>query len=266
MLIARVATALVFGAVLIGALFFLPAVAAAGVFALLWLAGAWEWGGLARLSPAGRVAYVLVLAAAMAGARYAFASAAASSALLAIAALWWLGVLASLLVYREPISSPLAAATGVLVLVPGWYALAYVLERGPRGGLLVVLALAIVWAADVGAFFAGRWFGRTKLAPAVSPGKTWEGVAGGAILAAIAGLAGAHWLGLSAAMLAVLALASALVSVVGDLSVSRLKRNVGVKDSGHWLPGHGGVLDRIDSLTAALPAYALGLKLAGLVP
>ena len=186
--------------------------------------------------------------------------------LLTLAVAWWAVVLISLIVFRRPISPATAAATGLPVLVPGWFAFAYVIEHAPRGAALVFVALLIVWAADVGAFFAGRWLGHTKLAPAVSPGKTWEGVVGGAILAAVAGIGAASWLAVSWATFAGLALACALVSVVGDLSVSRLKRNVGLKDSGRWLPGHGGVLDRIDSLTAALPAYALGLKLAGLAP
>jgi phosphatidate cytidylyltransferase len=125
--------------------------------------------------------------------------------------------------------------------------------------------LVIVWAADVGAYAIGRWLGRVKLAPKVSPGKTWEGVTGGVLLAALAAWAAAVLLGLPAAPLIGLGIATALASVVGDLTVSMFKRNVGLKDSGTLLPGHGGVLDRIDSLTAAVPIFALGLKLAGLL-
>jgi phosphatidate cytidylyltransferase len=101
--------------------------------------------------------------------------------------------------------------------------------------------------------------GRTKLAPAVSPGKTWEGVTGGLITAGVAAALMASWLGLPVSRLVILAIGTALISVLGDLTQSMFKRNVGLKDSGKLLPGHGGVLDRIDSLTAAVPAYVVGL-------
>jgi phosphatidate cytidylyltransferase len=109
-------------------------------------------------------------------------------------------------------------------------------------------------------------FGRTKLAPAVSPGKTWEGVTGGLLIAGLAAGAAAAWLDLSVSRLVVLGIGTALISVLGDLTQSMFKRNVGLKDSGKLLPGHGGVLDRIDSLTAAVPVFVVGLwvlKLTG---
>jgi phosphatidate cytidylyltransferase len=126
--------------------------------------------------------------------------------------------------------------------------------------------LLIVWAADVGAYVFGRLLGRTKLAPAVSPGKTWEGVTGGLLLAGVAAGAAAAWVGLPTNRLVVLGVLTALVSVLGDLTQSMFKRNVGLKDSGRLLPGHGGVLDRIDSLTAAVPAFVGGLVALGLAP
>jgi phosphatidate cytidylyltransferase len=265
-LIARVVTALVFGAVLIGAVFLLPPLGAAGVFALLWLGGAWEWGAFARFAGMTRIAYLALVAAVMLSAPYWLRGEAAFGGLLSVAVLWWGTALVSLMSYRAPIPPAITAATGFLVLVPGWYTIAYMLAYAPGGAALIFVALLVVWSADVGAFFSGRWLGRTKLAPRVSPGKTWEGVAGGAVFAALVGGGAGYALALPTLLFALLAVASALVSVVGDLTVSRFKRNVGLKDSGHWLPGHGGVLDRIDSLTAALPAYALGLKLTGLVP
>jgi phosphatidate cytidylyltransferase len=120
----------------------------------------------------------------------------------------------------------------------------------------------VVWAADIGAYFVGRLLGRHKLAPKVSPGKTWEGVAGGMAGSLAVGVAGAYWFGIPAILLAPLAVVCGLVSVIGDLTVSVFKRNAKLKDSGWLLPGHGGVLDRIDSLTAAGPWLALGLQLA----
>ena len=132
--------------------------------------------------------------------------------------------------------------------------------------MLALTALAIVWAADVGAYAAGRMLGRVKLAPKVSPGKTWEGLCGGVALAALVALAAAILLRLPPVSMVALGVVTALVSVVGDLTVSMFKRNVGVKDSGALLPGHGGVMDRIDSLTAAVPVFMLGVRLAGIAP
>ncbi|MDX1496662.1 MAG: phosphatidate cytidylyltransferase, partial [Salinisphaeraceae bacterium] len=125
--------------------------------------------------------------------------------------------------------------------------------------------LVIIWAADTGAYFAGRAFGKNKLAPKVSPGKTWEGVAGGLACSALMAWLGGWYVfqlaGLAAAGFVVLGLAVAGISVVGDLSESMFKRHAGVKDSGQIFPGHGGMLDRLDSLTAAAPCYLLGLLL-----
>ena len=131
------------------------------------------------------------------------------------------------------------------------------MHAGRDGPALAMTLLVIVWAADAGAWFTGRRFGRTRLAPRVSPGKTWEGVAGGVAAAAAAGAAAAWWLGRSWAEILPAAVLASGASVVGDLFESVLKRRAGVKDSGRLLPGHGGILDRIDGLTAAAPVYAV---------
>src|SRR5690606_7006029 len=150
-------------------------------------------------------------------------------------------------------------------LLPPWAALAYLHGAGDDGPGLVLTVFAIVWSADSGAFFTGRALGRHKLAPAVSPGKTWEGVAGGVILAGVVAGAAGYLLELPVGALVAIGAATALVSVLGDLTASIAKRNIGVKDTGRLLPGHGGMLDRIDSLTAAAPAFVLGLIAARLV-
>jgi phosphatidate cytidylyltransferase len=138
----------------------------------------------------------------------------------------------------------------------------------PRGGLLVVVMVVVTATADIGAYFAGRAWGKHKLAPLVSPAKTWEGFWGGMLCCAA--LAVLLWyllpvqqahLGLPSVL--AVTLLTALASVVGDLSVSMVKRKSGTKDSGTLLPGHGGVLDRLDSLCGAAPVFALGLLLAG---
>jgi phosphatidate cytidylyltransferase len=130
----------------------------------------------------------------------------------------------------------------------------------PRGAQWLLFALCLVWAADVGAYFAGRSFGHTKLAPQVSPGKTWEGVLGGLVFAGLVALWGSWWFALPALKLVPVCLVVVAFSVVGDLTESLLKRFAGLKDSGTLFPGHGGVMDRIDSLTSAMPVLLLGLQ------
>jgi phosphatidate cytidylyltransferase len=165
-------------------------------------------------------------------------------------------------------SLPRTAMIGILVLLPTWVALIQLKYLAP-GGYLVFVAIALVSVADIGAYFTGRAWGRSKLAPSLSPGKSWAGFWGGLIASAI--LAGLLILVLDAniqavtiieaLLLLVLALLVAVFSVVGDLFESMLKRQQGLKDSGGSLPGHGGVLDRIDSLTAAAPAFVLFLMI-----
>jgi phosphatidate cytidylyltransferase len=157
-------------------------------------------------------------------------------------------------------------AAGTASVVPAWCALAVIHASEPHGHRWLLLALALVWAADSGAYFTGRrfggqWFGGRKLAPRISPNKTLEGVAGGVGLAMVVGVIGALLIGARLGQLPAVALVAAftvLFSVAGDLFESLLKRHVGAKDSGTLIPGHGGVLDRIDSVLAALPVFALG--------
>ena len=130
---------------------------------------------------------------------------------------------------------------------------------------LVIFVLLLAWAADIGAYFAGRTFGRLRLAPTVSPNKTWEGVIGGLAAGLLVALAARAWFELPALAFLSLCSAAVLVSIVGDLLESMFKRQRGLKDSGSLLPGHGGVLDRIDSLTSSVPLLALGLGWLGLI-
>ena len=147
--------------------------------------------------------------------------------------------------------------------MPAWLALVRLRFDLPRGAEWMIFALLLVFAADIGAFFAGRRFGRLRLAPAVSPGKTWEGVLGGAAASALVGIAGSEWFGVPLYAFLPLCLAAVAFSVVGDLTESLLKRFAGVKDSGTLFPGHGGVMDRIDSVTGAAPVLLFGLTVLG---
>jgi phosphatidate cytidylyltransferase len=188
------------------------------------------------------------------------------------ACLWW--AIALLWVKAYPLSSGLwgskgaRSVMGLLVLVPAWLALSY-LRSLPEGVYLILVVIGLVVAADVGAYFTGRAFGKAKLAPAVSPGKSWAGFWGG--LASCLTLMAILWriwpegmpISLPAAL--GLALVTGLASVLGDLLESMIKRHRGIKDSGNLLPGHGGIMDRIDSITAAAPVFALGLIVSGWV-
>jgi len=152
---------------------------------------------------------------------------------------------------------------GLVALSGAWVGLA-LLQAHALGPWLLLVLCALVWGADVGAYFAGKGFGRHRLAPAISPGKTWEGVLGGLSLALLVALVAAYWLDVSQWWLFVLiCLLTAAVSVAGDLVESLLKRQAGAKDSGTLLPGHGGFLDRMDSLLVAAPVFVLGLILIG---
>lgn len=231
-----------------------------GVFAAVALRAAWEWAGLCSGLAGGRRWLLLTALAASLAGLYALPAAWTGVALAAALAWWALGLRLVLCYPTLPdwIDRPLAqAAVILLALAPAWLALAR-LADGQRP--LLLLCLALVWAADSGAYLVGRRFGKRKLCPQVSPGKTVEGLLGGLVGAALIGLLAGLALGLDGLRLAALvglATACAAVSVVGDLAESLFKRRAGVKDSSDLLPGHGGVLDRIDALIAAAPLFAL---------
>lgn len=266
MLKTRIITALVLAPLVIGGIFFLPPMGFALFTAAIIILGAWEWANMSGLEqqPA-RIGY----AAAVAIILYSLVDVSAV-AVLWLALLWW--VVCFLLVRSYPAGSerwgsvPVRALMGLLVLVPAWVGLNHLRAGGFQFGdtnnnLLVILyVFCIVWVADIGAYFAGRAFGKAKLAPRVSPGKSWAGVWGGLAAVGVFALVASTLVSASAAEAALLVVASlvtGLVSVLGDLLESMLKRFRGIKDSSRLLPGHGGIMDRIDSLTAAAPVFAL---------
>jgi len=261
MLLKRIITALILIPIVLGILFGLDARQAALAFALMYLLAAWEWAGFFHWGAAAqRAAYVALAGACMLGMHLA-AAAGLGLQVLALAVPAWLLGLSWILRYPLQISRPGCALFGLLALSLAWLAMASLLRTGERGAAWVLYLFAVVWAADIGAYFVGRLFGRHKLAPRVSPGKTWEGVAGGMTLCLAVGVAGSQFFHLPAWLLVPVTVLAGMVSIVGDLTVSVFKRNAGLKDSGWLLPGHGGILDRIDSLTAAGPWLALGLQL-----
>ena len=263
MLRSRILTALVLAPAFVLAVLYLPPLAYALFFWCVAALGAHEWAGFMDL-PAARAAiykwlYVACFAATALLIHW-FLDDGARQILLAFGVALWALALIAVLIYprgaklvRQPL---LLGSLGLVIFNVAWVALVQV-DRAPQGGPWLIWLFVLVWAADIGAYFAGRAFGKHKLAPIVSPGKTWEGVLGGALLALL--LCGSALLLLPVDLPVWLAIALLLtgVSVVGDLLESMVKRATGVKDSGTLLPGHGGVLDRIDSLLAALPIFAL---------
>lgn len=266
MLKQRIITALVLLPIALCGFFLLEGSGFALFIGLVVTLGAWEWARLAGFAgQAIRVAFAAVVAL-MLFVMHILPGLAPW--VLGASVLWW-GV-ATYLVLTYPRSSEHWAsaacklAIGLLILLPAWQGL-ILIKQEPLGNWLIMAVMVLVWGADIGAYFSGRAFGKRKLAPQVSPGKSWEGVYGGLLLSlvitAIVGFA-RDWsfaqmlMGLFGAAIIV------FISVVGDLTESMFKRQSGIKDSSNLLPGHGGVLDRIDSLTAAIPVFAVLLWMA----
>jgi phosphatidate cytidylyltransferase len=271
MLKTRVATAVALAAVFLGALFLLPAVGWFAFALAIAVAAAYEWAGFARVKPQVRLAYVLATAAvatALVWAGHPVASewrAVGFTGIYAAAALFWgIGAVVWLIRLPQSPSPALVLMLGWLVLIPTVLALIQLRNAGPLPLLMLML---IVWIADIAAYFSGRAFGRVKLAPRISPGKSWEGVAGAFIATTAYAIlwytfAPAYLPRLPAALSGLLGFVALVwlltgASIVGDLFESALKRQAGLKDSSQLLPGHGGVLDRIDALTPVLPIAAL---------
>ncbi|MDE1942274.1 MAG: phosphatidate cytidylyltransferase [Betaproteobacteria bacterium] len=267
MLRARILTAILLLAVLAALLFVAPAIYWKAAVLLAALVASWEWGGLARFPQLSRVLYVVLTALLAWACDWLSAREGAgglTGALYLLSLLFWCGIVPFWLARQWKVSSPaLLAAVGWLLILPTAFALETLHQAGPW---VLLMFMIVIWLSDSAAYFVGRAWGSHKLAPAISPGKTWEGVGGGlaAVLLYAAGMAfsgfpdaqagavlrnlGWVWMPLS--------LALAVLGILGDLFESWIKRCAGVKDSGRLLPGHGGILDRIDALTAALPLAA----------
>ena len=296
----RIITGVSVAAVFIAATWWLPVVPLILVIGGLVALAAWEWAGLMGLRQQwSRAAYALALVIGMVF-LYVYCELGGEPPLervqpiLGLAGLWW--AIALLWIMGYPLTARLwgnpvmLALMGALVLLPAWLAAAHLLSHGDIGRLALIGMVAVVAATDVGAYFIGCRFGRRKMAPVVSPAKTWAGFWGGIALclptafAVAAGIYLYFWEGLLGAspvppldslLISArdtllgwrewlpIAVAVSLASTVGDLLESMVKRHAGVKDSGALLPGHGGLLDRIDGITAAAPVFALCLILAG---
>jgi len=252
-LVRRIGTAVLLLAVFVPAAVWAPAwlwaILMAGVVGM----AAHEWARLSHFPPLSARVYAFLLTLCALALRVGLGGdwPVFQAVLISLAVVFWLLVAPLWLLGRwQALRAFVRAAIGVVVLLPTWAALLYLHARGP-GVLLGVMA--VVWIADTAAYFSGRYFGRHKLAPAISPGKTWEGVAGAFVALALYAVALSQWSTLPLQPLFFMVSGLLYLSVLGDLFESWIKRVSGMKDSGDTLPGHGGVLDRIDALTSTLP-------------
>ncbi|MDR2881999.1 MAG: phosphatidate cytidylyltransferase [Azoarcus sp.] len=273
MLRTRIITAVALLAGLLAALFFLPPLLWATFCALICALAAWEWGGLAGWGRKARVGYGIALGCLCLVGCLRFvpglfhgssgfsqqALPGALSLLFLFAGLFWLLIVPFWLWRKWPLRNWSAALTGVIVLVPPM--LIFIGLRLAQGPLMLLAVCALVWVADIAAYFSGRTFGGKKLAPGISPGKTWAGVIGAVVGVLVYGNVILFTWGSgkifgfeiqNILLLQFIFIGLGAVSIIGDLFESLLKRQAGVKDSSNLLPGHGGILDRVDSLTSTL--------------
>ena len=268
MLKQRVITAIIFASLIIWGVLRLPAAGFAALFAAVVLLAAWEWGELLGRDHSRSVGFVGIILGLLALGWWQRENVLLLHGLVLASALFWLLALGWLYRFcqtpQQHTSILSFVVVGIVLLLPPWFAMLALRESTRFGAGYVLFLLVLIWLADSGAYFAGRAWGRRKLAPKISPGKTWEGVLGAFATSLLVALLGAwllelqmtQWPGFIALSLIVVGF-----SIVGDLFESMIKRQRGVKDSSHILPGHGGILDRIDSLTAATPLFLLGLFL-----
>lgn len=266
MLKQRVITALILLPLVLAAIFWLPNALFALVMGAVLLQGGAEWANMMGESSLSQRLPMIALLATFMVIVYQFEQ----SWTIYLACGFWLASILWVRGYPGSASwwftQPRLFVMGLLILVPAWQALV-MLQRQPDGAWWVLYVFLLVWSADTGAYFVGRAFGKRKLAPSVSPGKSLEGMLGGLLLTMIVAALVAHFTQAAqhtgmGAFLAISLLAT-LASVLGDLVESMVKRQRGIKDSSQVLPGHGGVLDRIDSITAAAPVFCAGMLLLG---
>ncbi len=272
MLLQRTLTALLLAPLVILLILLTPTGLFAPIVAIAFVAAMWEWTRLSGLQATMPRNGLLALTAVLFVLCWCARDTLWWPLIIGIGVAWWIVVCQWLRHFafaaaptRE--NSLIKLGAGLLVIVPAWVAAVSIHGAADRGNWWTLLALFIVWAADIGAYFSGRMFGRRKLAPTISPGKTWAGVYGAFVAGALVAVVGGMLLGVQDGKLVgllLLSVVTVVASVVGDLLESLMKRHAAVKDSGNLFPGHGGLLDRLDSVFAALPVFAAGKLLLGL--
>jgi phosphatidate cytidylyltransferase len=272
MLRQRILTALLLVPVILIGVVFIKTSGLAVFFGIIVSIGAWEWTKFAEVKRLTfRICYVAIVVVVL-SVSYFIKEEPWSIFVTYLGALWWLIAFASIVAveknfYTITKSTLITLFIGLLVLVPAWQSIILIHGRAAGDGpMLLIFLLLLIWTADVSAYFSGRKWGNKKLSPTISPGKTWQGAIGGIIacffLALIFGIKTQVHVYDIIIFLTLTSL-TVMVSIIGDLFESLMKRRVNLKDSGNLLPGHGGVLDRIDSLCAAAPFYLTTMLLTG---
>ena len=261
MLKTRIVTSVISLLIFLTVIFVMPPIFLKILISIIILVGAWEWSEfLSYNSKTLRLSFVAVIFTSILIIEYILSD--YSIFIFQIACIWWLIAFFWLFFFPTSIPNAFRMICGALVLLPLHLAL---IEINNISSEILLFALVIVWAADMGAYFAGKQYGRVKLAPKISPKKTWEGVFGGFTLVSIIAFTWTYYADLDLMVSLPFCFSIAVLSVVGDLTVSMFKRNSNLKDSGNFFPGHGGVLDRIDSVAAAAPFFFLGITELGLL-
>jgi phosphatidate cytidylyltransferase len=271
MLKQRIITAAILIPIVIAVIFLLDTVWFSALFAVFVGVGAWEWAGLCKISKKYQYLYSLVTVLILAG-LYSASNSGIYNSLILSGVVYWIIAVALVFSYQKQRNflpkSPLALLIiGQLLLIPMWVSLTVLKSFPGNGAILIMLLMLLIWGADTAAYFVGKKWGKRRLASRVSPGKTWEGSIGGVIAGIAIALA---YVIVSDAMpnqgiaLIGLSFLTVSISIIGDLMESMVKREADIKDSGSILPGHGGVMDRIDSLTAAGPVFVFGIVHLGI--
>jgi phosphatidate cytidylyltransferase len=265
----RIGTAVILIPIMLGGIYLLPVWAFALFMAVIALLGGWEWASLSGFDkPLERSLYLAVLGLSFFVLFFLYdAHVLSLFTLLALSGVGWIAGFASVVLY--PSAKHLWAARwrralmGLFILSSMWGGFVWVVAVDPSR-LLITLLLLMIWSADIGAYFVGKKYGKTTLAPAVSPGKSWEGALGGTLFTIVAvfpvlliGFDVPSWVALDYVLYVLFCVLVVAWSIIGDLVESMVKRERGFKDSGHLLPGHGGIMDRIDSMCAAAPVFAM---------
>jgi phosphatidate cytidylyltransferase len=265
----RIGTAVILIPIMLGGIYLLPVWAFALFMAVIALLGGWEWASLSGFDkPIERVLYLLALSVSFLVLFLFYERSSFSlTTLLVLSGLGWIAGFALIVLYptaKQLWASRWRRATmGLFILGSMWGGFVWVVAVDPSR-FLITLLLLIIWSADIGAYFVGKTFGKTKLAPEVSPGKSWEGALGGTLFTVFAvfpvviyGLDVPTWVALDYVLYILFCVLVVAWSIIGDLVESMVKRERGFKDSGHLLPGHGGIMDRIDSMCAAAPVFVM---------
>ena len=260
MLMQRAKTGVVGLLALLSVLYLMPHEITRMVFVIIFIIAGWEWANfIIQDSLSSKVIFLLSLFSMMLCIHFLSLDITDIQIIFSFSITCWIFFLLSLFFYPIQIANSIGWLAGFIILLLGYFSIDWIFVNWGRHFFLSFLCL--IWVMDIGAYFAGKNFGQLKLAKHISPNKTWEGVIGGLFLVTIFSILLSKIYDLDSFILVPFAIALGLLSVVGDLTISMFKRNVGIKDSGNLFPGHGGILDRLDSIVSSAPLFALGVNL-----